>query len=153
MLCLPAGDFNGMLGSANWDQIEDATAAIETALGDGKPNKSTELIGKYQTARQFVPLIKRGGSFSGAANAASLSCAWWISCASCRMRTNAACQTIRQPDNPPAGFIRKVWRPFVTPKQGVVSRQAYELCVFFELRDRLRAGGCLDGRKSAAPQL
>ena len=44
------------------------------------------------------------------------------------------------PNNPPTGFIRKVWRPFVFPAPREVNRRAYELCVYFELRDRLRAG-------------
>lgn len=131
---LQTGDLNGMLDTANWDQIEDATSAIETALGDGKPDKYTELIGKYQTARQFAPLILRGFSFGGAASAASLLRAVDL----LRIMYDANKRSL--PDNPPTGFIRKVWRPFVFPEPGVVNRQAYELCVFFELRDRLRAG-------------
>ncbi len=131
---LQTGDLNGMLATANWDQIENATSAIETALGDGKPDKYTELIGKYQTARQFAPLIIRGFSFSGATSAASVLRAMDL----LRIMYDANKRSL--PDNPPTGFIRKVWRPFVFPEPGVVNRQAYELCVFFELRDRLRAG-------------
>lgn len=66
---LQTGDLNGMLDTANWDEIESATSAIETALGDGKPDKYTELIGKYQTARQFAPMILRGFSLGNPASA------------------------------------------------------------------------------------
>lgn len=131
---LQTGDLNGMLDSANWDQIEEATSSIETALCEGKPNKYTELIGKYQTARQFAPLIIRGFSFSGAASAASLLRAVDL----LRIMYDANKRSL--PDNPPTGFIRKVWRPFVFPSPGAINLQAYALCAFFELRDRLRAG-------------
>ncbi len=131
---LQTGDLNGMLESASWDQIEDATSSIESALGEGKPNKYTELIGKYQTARQFAPLIIRGFSFRGAASAASLLRAVDL------LRIMYDANKRRLPDNPPTGFIRKVWRPFVFPAPGAINRQAYALCAFFELRDRLRAG-------------
>ena len=122
------------MDTANWDEIESATSAIETALGDGKPDKYTELIGKYQTARQFAPMILRGFSFKGAASAASLLRAIDL------LRVMYEANKRSLPDNPPTGFIRKVWRPFVFPAPGEVNRRAYELCVYFELRDRLRAG-------------
>ena len=131
---LQTGDLGGMLESANWDQIEEATSSIETALGEGKPNKYTELIGKYQTARQFAPLIIKGFSFKGAASAARLLRAVDL----LRIMYDANKRSL--PGNPPTGFIRKVWRLFVFPESGVINRQAYELCIFFELRDRLRAG-------------
>ncbi|MEP2182865.1 DUF4158 domain-containing protein, partial [Roseibium sp.] len=131
---LQTGDLNGILDTANWDEIESATSAIETALGDGKPDKYTELIGKYQTARQFAPMILRGFSFKGAASAASLLRAIDL------LRVMYEANKRSLPDNPPTGFIRKVWRPFVFPAPGEVNRRAYELCVYFELRDRLRAG-------------
>jgi TnpA family transposase len=43
------------------------------------------------------------------------------------------------PLKPPTAFIRRAWRPFVF-KDGDIDRRAYELCVFSELRNRLRAG-------------
>jgi hypothetical protein len=43
------------------------------------------------------------------------------------------------PQNVPTGFIKKSWRKAVLTDAGV-DRRAYELCVFAELRDRLRAG-------------
>jgi hypothetical protein len=43
------------------------------------------------------------------------------------------------PAKPPIRFIRRVWRPLVI-QGGEIDRKAYELCAFFELRDRLRAG-------------
>jgi hypothetical protein len=43
------------------------------------------------------------------------------------------------PEKVPTGFIRRVWRPLVLRK-GAVDRQAYEICMLCELRDRLRAG-------------
>jgi hypothetical protein len=41
------------------------------------------------------------------------------------------------PLKPPTAFIGPAWRPFV--KDGDIDRRAYELCVFSELRNRLRA--------------
>ena len=43
------------------------------------------------------------------------------------------------PRNVPTGFIKKSWRKAILTDAGV-DRKAYELCVFAELRDRLRAG-------------
>jgi TnpA family transposase len=43
------------------------------------------------------------------------------------------------PRNVPTGFIKKSWRKVILTDAGV-DRKAYELCVFAELRDRLRAG-------------
>ncbi|WP_420011431.1 Tn3 family transposase [Tateyamaria sp.] len=131
---LQTGDLNGMLGTANWDEIESATSAIETALGEGKPDKYSELIGKYQTTRQFAPLTIKGFNFKGPASAASLLRAVDL------LRIMFEANKRSLPDNPPTGFIRKVWRPFVFPASGEINRRAYELCVYFELRDRLRAG-------------
>ena len=128
------GNLDEILRYADWDQIEDATSAIETVFGEGKPDKYTELIRKYQTARQFAPLIITGFSFESAASSASLLRAVEM----LRHMYDANKRTL--PDNPPTGFIRKAWRPFVFPETGTINRQAYELCAFFELRDRLRAG-------------
>ena len=79
-------------------------------------------------------MILRGFSFKGAASAASLLRAIDL------LRVMYEANKRSLPDNPPTGFIRKVWRPFVFPAPGEVNRRAYELCVYFELRDRLRAG-------------
>lgn len=43
------------------------------------------------------------------------------------------------PKDLPTGFIRRSWRSAVMPN-GMIDGAAYELCVFAELRDRLRAG-------------
>ena len=45
----------------------------------------------------------------------------------------------RWPRNVPIGFIKKAWRRAVLGEGGI-DRRVYELCVFVELRDRLRAG-------------
>jgi hypothetical protein len=46
----------------------------------------------------------------------------------------------RLPTDLPTGFIRKGWRPFVIGPDGAPDAKAWEVCVLFELRDRLRAG-------------
>jgi len=43
------------------------------------------------------------------------------------------------PTKLPTAFIRRAWRSFVF-RDGEIDRRAYELCAFFELRSRLRAG-------------
>ena len=43
------------------------------------------------------------------------------------------------PDGPPVTFIRQGWHRQLA-REGELDRRAYELCVFVELRDRLRAG-------------
>jgi hypothetical protein len=53
------------------------------------------------------------------------------------------------PEKVPTGFIRRVWRPLVLRK-GAVDRQAYEICMLCELRDRLRAGEPRAGRRLAS---
>ena len=43
------------------------------------------------------------------------------------------------PASLPTGFIKRSWHDAVMTPQGL-DRKAYEMCVFAELRDRLRAG-------------
>ena len=130
---LQTGDLNGMLDTGNREEIENATSAIEIAQGGGRPDKYSELIEKYQTARQFAHLMIKGFTFKGASSAASLLRAIDL------LRIKFEAHKRGLPDNPPTGVIRKAWRPFVCPAPGEVTQRAYELCVYFELRDLLRA--------------
>lgn len=127
-------DFAGLRKRTDWEVIEAATSQIEDAFGEGKPNRYAELIERYQTARKFAPLVITSFEFHGAPSAASL------------LRAVSALKTMYQsgkrslsPD-PPTDFIRKLWRSFVFPAPGKIDRRAYELCTYFELRDRIRAG-------------
>lgn len=55
------------------------------------------------------------------------------------MRAFYASRRRTLPKDIPTGFIRRSWRTAVF-RDGVIDGQAYELCLFAELRDRLRAG-------------
>ncbi len=52
------------------------------------------------------------------------------------------------PDEVPTSFVRSRWQPYVNPDKQPIGRRYYELCVFSELRDRLRAGDvCVVGSR------
>ena len=87
----------------------------------------------YPVLRRVAPLFVSSFTFRGAPASSALLRALEI------VRELHEGRRRKLPDSPPIGFIRKGWRRQLV-RDGQLDRRAYELCVFVELRDRLRAG-------------
>lgn len=113
-------------------------AVAETAhLGDSDHvDMRAELVRRWSALRQFAPAVLRNFTFEGGRSASGLLRAVDMLC-----KANAVGASRRSPLNDaPTGFIRKGWRPFVIGPDRAPDPKAWEVCVLFELRDRLRAG-------------
>src|SRR6202162_3267852 len=116
-----------------WEKFVQCVAEAENLAQPETTDIRAELITKYPTIRCFAGAFldvfefRGGGAVSNLLKALAL-----IS-----ERYRAGKRTL--PLKPPTAFIRRAWRPFVF-KDGDIDRRAYELCVFSELRNRLRAG-------------
>lgn len=83
--------------------------------------------------RSFAPELLEAFSFQGSRSATNLLKAVEL------VRETWRSGRSSLPQDAPTGFVRRSWRPFVI-HGGVLDRRGYELCVLYELRDRLRAG-------------
>ena len=116
-----------------WEKFVQCVAEAENLAQPETTNIRTELITKYPTIRCFAGAFldvfefRGGGAVSNLLKALALISEMY----------RAGKRTL--PLKPPTAFIRRAWRPFVF-KDGDIDRRAYELCVFSELRNRLRAG-------------
>ena len=88
---------------------------------------------KYPTIRCFAPAFLEVFEFRGGAAVSSLLKALGLISEMYHLGKRTL------PTKPPTAFIRRAWRSFVFG-DGEIDRRAYELCAFFELRSRLRAG-------------
>jgi hypothetical protein len=116
-----------------WAGFIRAVGQAEAAIGPDAPDIRTELLSRYAFIRQFSPTLLDAFQFRGGRIAASLLQAVEV------VREMNCFDKRTLPEKVPTGFIRRVWRPLVLRK-GTVDRQAYEICMLCELRDRLRAG-------------
>ncbi len=89
---------------------------------------------RYVSIRKFAPLLLANFEFQAAAGTADLLRAIDI------LRDMNATGRRTLPDEVPTSFVRPRWQPYVSPHKQPIDRRNYELCVFSELRDRLRAG-------------
>jgi TnpA family transposase len=118
---------------AGWDKFVRSVAEAESLAQLETTDNRAELIQKYGTIRTFAPALleafefRGGGAVNGLLRAITL------------IRDMYRGSKRALPDNPPTGFVRRAWHPFVF-KDGGIDRKAYELCALSELRDRLRAG-------------
>jgi TnpA family transposase len=113
-------------------------AVAETAdLADGERiDMRAELVRRWSALRQFAPAVLRSIAFEGARSASGR-----LRAAAMLREANAVSASKRPTlSDAPTGFIRKGWRPFVIGPDGAPDPKAWEVCVLFELRDRLRAG-------------
>lgn len=113
-------------------------AVTETAdLADSdRIDMRAELVRRWSALRQFAPAVLRSFTFEGARSAAGLLGAM----AMLREANTSGASRRAHLREAPTGFIRKGWRPFVIGPDGAPDAKAWEVCVLFELRDRLRAG-------------
>ena len=116
-----------------WEKFVQCVAEAENLARPETTDIRAELITKYPTIRCFAGAFldvfefRGGGAVSNLLKALALISEMY----------RAGKRTL--PLKPPTAFIRRAWRPFMF-KDGDIDRRAYELCVFSELRNRLRAG-------------
>lgn len=106
-----------------------------------------KLLGKrYSYFRQFIPTFLDTLPLDGNAETAGLRTAIEI------LRELNLNGKRRIPDDAPADFVRGEWRKYVYTDTGSIVKKYYELCVLFELREKLRAGDVwVTGSRRYAP--
>ena len=116
-----------------WDRFAAAVAeAKKLSRADG-PDYAALAASNHAVLRRVGPLFLDSFGFEGVTSVGPLLRAIEI------MRVFYAGSRRSLPKNMPSGFIRRGWRPAVFRDNGV-DVATYELCLFAELRDRLRAG-------------
>jgi len=110
-----------------------ALSAVKGLARDDGPDYLTLAAANHALLRRAGPLFLEAFEFKGAAAVAG------FLRAVAAMRLFYAGNRRTLPKDIPTDFIRRSWRPAVF-RDGVIDGPAYELCLFAELRDRLRAG-------------
>ena len=116
-----------------WGQFVAFVTKTEAEVAPEETDPKAEMLGRYATVRKIAPAFLEAFEFKATPSAKPILDALEV------LRTLYRSGQRGLPAKPPLRFIRRVWRPIVI-KGGEVDRKAYELCAFFELRDRLRAG-------------
>jgi hypothetical protein len=116
-----------------WDHFESAVAEAKGLARDDGPDYLMLAAANHALLRRAGPLFLEAFEFKGAAAVAG------FLRAVAAMRLFYAGNRRTLPKDIPTDFIRRSWRPAVF-RDGVIDGPAYELCLFAELRDRLRAG-------------
>jgi hypothetical protein len=116
-----------------WSQFVAFVTETESIIAPVKTDPKVEVLRRYATVRKIAPAVLEAFAFKAVPSAKPI------------MDTLDLLKTLYRtgprslPAKPPIRFIRRVWRSLVI-QGGEIDRKAYELCVFFKLRDRLRAG-------------
>jgi hypothetical protein len=116
-----------------WSQFVFFVNETEAAVAPDETDPKAEMIGRHATVRKIAPAFLEAFDFKATPSGKS------ILDAIDTLRTLYRSGQRTLPAKPPVRFIHRVWRPLVI-RGGEVDRKAHELCAFFELRDRLRAG-------------
>lgn len=116
-----------------WDRFAGVMAEAKGLTRDDGPDYLTLATANHALLRRAGPLFLDAFEFKGTAAVTGLLRAM------AAMRLFYAGNRRSLPKDIPTGFIRRSWRAAVF-RNGTIDGQAYELCLFAELRDRLRAG-------------
>jgi TnpA family transposase len=117
----------------SWDRFAAAVTEAKDLSREEGPDYGSLAAANHALLRRVGPLFLDTFTFQGIAGAASLLRALDT------MRVFYAGSRRALATDLPIGFIRRGWRPAVL-RDGAIDTAAYELCLFAELRDRLRAG-------------
>ena len=117
-----------------WPQFVAFVTETEAIAAPDATDPKPEMLRRYGTVRKFAPKFLEAFKFRAAPAAKP------VLDAIDTIRTVYRTDRRTLPDKPPIRFLRRVWKPLVINDEGEIDRKAYELCAFFELRDRLRAG-------------
>jgi TnpA family transposase len=123
--------------AVGWARFLRAVSETAGLADSNRIDMRAELVRRWSALRQFAPAVLRGFTFEGAPNASGL-----LRAVAMLREANAVSASKRSAalNDAPTGFIRKGWRLFVMGPDGNPDPRAWEVCVLFELRDRLRAG-------------
>ena len=116
-----------------WDRFTDIIKEAKDLVRADGPDYLALAERNHALLRRIGPLFLDAFTFQGVATASGLVRAVEL------LRTYYAGNRRTLPGNLPTGFIRRSWRSTVM-KEGKIDGRVYELCLFAELRDRLRAG-------------
>lgn len=116
----------------DWEQFVAYIDKSEAEVAPEQIDPKAELLRRYATVRKFAPAFLEAFTFKAAPAAKAILDAIDM------LHTLYRSGSRTLPAKPPMRFVKPKWKPFVV-KDGVIDRKAYELCAFFELRDRLRA--------------
>jgi hypothetical protein len=116
-----------------WSQFVAFVTETESSVAPDETDPKAETLRRYATVRKIAPAFLDAFTFKATPTAKP------IIEALDTLKTMYRTGQRSLPAKPPLRFIRPVWRPIVI-QGGEIDRKAYELCAFFELRDRLRAG-------------
>ncbi|KAA0675758.1 Tn3 family transposase [Roseomonas genomospecies 6] len=116
-----------------WDRFAEVVAEAKGLIKDDGLDYLALAEANHALLRRVGPLFLDAFEFQGIAAVTGLLRAV------ATLRTFYAGTRRTLPKDLPTGFIRRSWRPAVF-RDGTIDGQAYELCLFAELRDRLRAG-------------
>jgi Tn3 transposase DDE domain len=116
-----------------WSQFVAFVIETEAVVAPEETDPKAEMLGRHATIRRIAPAFLEAFDFKATPSAKP------VLDAIDTLRTIYRSGQRPLPTKPPVRFIRRVWRPLVI-KRGEIDRKACELCAFFELRDRLRAG-------------
>lgn len=123
-------------GAVGWARFLRAVAETAGLADTDRTDMRAELAQRWSALRQFGPAVLRAFTFEGARSATGL-----LKAVTLLREANVSGAARRKlPSGAPTGFIRKGWRPFVIGQDGAPDARTWEVCVLFELRDRLRAG-------------
>ena len=116
-----------------WDHFAAAVAEAKKLSREDGPDYAALAAANHAVLRRFGPLFLDSFGFEGVTGIGRLQRAIEV------IRVFYAGSQRTLPKNMPIGFIRRGWRPAVFLDNGV-DVATYELCLFAELRDRLRSG-------------
>ncbi len=122
--------------AVGWERLAEAVEEAKRLVRPDEPDALALGVRGYPVVRGVGPLFLGAFIFQAVPAASSLLRAIEA------LRTYYAGGRRSWLKNPPTGFIKKSWKRAVLQgdEDGGFDRRAYELCVFAELRDRLRAG-------------
>ncbi|WP_372399932.1 Tn3 family transposase [Azospirillum sp. HJ39] len=116
-----------------WDRFAETIAEVKGLIRPDGPDYLALAERNHRFLRRIGPVFLDAFNFQGVAPSGGL------------LRAVDAIRAFyvgnrrTLPPDLPTSFIRRGWRPAVM-KEGKIDGQAYELCLFAELRDRIRAG-------------
>ena len=116
-----------------WDRFGDIVAETKGLIRNDGPDYLALAATNHALLRRMGPLFLEAFEFQGIGAVSGLLRAVTA------MRAFYGSRRRSLPKDMPTGFIRRGWRATVL-RNGAIDAPAYELCLFAELRDRLRAG-------------
>ena len=128
-------DLHGAVdATVGWGRFLRAVAEAEDLFGPNGCDARADLVGRWSPIRRFAPAVLDTFRFEGGPGMRLLLDAVTL----LKTRLQSSRRSVRA--DLPTNVVRRGWRPFMRDQHGTLDPRAWEVCVLFELRDRLRAG-------------